>query len=167
MGLGFGEGGLAFRREALGGVGGIGMNALAADALVADALVADALVADGFAAVALAFGFGDSSELEDTFFLRETLGGLGVAADAFAADAFAADAFAADAFAADAFAADGFAFGDSSELEGIFFLRLTRNVPEDSVLEFSFEEFSFEADVRILISGLISCKVNKCSAISV
>jgi len=122
----------------------------------------DGLAADAFAAVALAFGLGDSSELEDTFFLRETLGGLGVDADAFAADAFAADAFAADALAADGFAADGFGLGDSSELDGIFFLRLTRNVPEDSVFA-----FSFEADVRILISGLISCKVNKCSAISV
>ena len=125
-----------------------------------DGLTADGLTADGFAAVAfaaVALGLGDSSEFEDTFFLRETLGGD--------TDAFAADGLAADGLAADAFAADDFAFGDSSELEGIFFLRLTRKVPEDSVLEFSFDAFSF--DVRILISGLISCKVNKCSAISV
>ena len=130
-----------------------------------DGLTADGLTADGFAAVAfaaVALGLGDSSEFEDTFFLRETLGGD---TDAFAADGLAADGLAADGLAADAFAADDFAFGDSSELEGIFFLRLTRKVPEDSVLEFSFDAFSF--DVRILISGLISCKVNKCSAISV
>jgi hypothetical protein len=92
---------------------------------------------------------------------------VALAADAFAAEGLAADAFAAEGLAADAFAADAFGLGDSSEFEAIFFLRLTRNVPEDSVLEFSFDVFSFEADVRILISGLISCKVNKCSAISV
>ena len=87
MGLGFGEGGLAFRREALGGVGGI---------------VMDGLAADGFALV-----FGDSSELEDTFFLRETLGGVGGRVGFFVADADA-DAFVADAFVAEGFAADAF-----------------------------------------------------------
>jgi hypothetical protein len=62
----------------------------------------DGLAADGFALV-----FGDSSELEDTFFLRETLGGVGGRVGFFVADADA-DAFVADAFVAEGFAADAF-----------------------------------------------------------